>query len=81
MISNDIIKATLAKAGQFDHLTVEGDGYHYHITVVADFFDNMSKIKRQQWIYEILNDFILSGALHAITIKAYTPSEWSKIHG
>jgi len=81
MISNDLIQSALAKAEAFTHLLVEGDGYHYHITAVAYFFEGMTKIKRQQKIYTILNDYIVSGSLHAITIKAYTPAEWSNING
>jgi acid stress-induced BolA-like protein IbaG/YrbA len=81
MISNQIIHDTLSRAGAFKHLVVEGDGYHYHITLVSDLFSGMLKVKRQQWVYDKLNDYILSGALHAISIKAFTPAEWSQVNG
>ena len=80
MVSNQIIHDILKKEGDFVHLSVEGDGYHYHITAASELFQNMSRLVRQQWFYTKLNDFIVSGSLHAITIKAYTPEEWAKIN-
>lgn len=60
-----------------DDVMVEGDGYHYTIIVVSDEFDGLSKVKRTQKIYAVLNEVIQSGALHALTVSAYTQKEWS----
>lgn len=55
-----------------------GDGSHFQVTVVSDVFDGLRPVKRQQMIYQHLNEHITSGALHAIGIKTYTKAEWEK---
>jgi acid stress-induced BolA-like protein IbaG/YrbA len=43
---------------------------------ISELFEGLSAVKRQQLIYGALTDEIASGALHAISIKAYTPAQW-----
>ena len=59
----------------------KGDGYHYELVVVSDLFLDQPRVKRQQWVYEQLNDLILSGQLHALTMKTWTVEEWEKHNG
>ncbi len=59
-------------------VTVTGDGSHFDAIVVGEVFDGLSLVKKQQKVYATVNDLITSGALHALTIKAYTPAEWEK---
>ncbi|HID48238.1 MAG TPA: BolA family transcriptional regulator [Chromatiales bacterium] len=58
-------------------VTVTGDGSHFEVTVVGEEFADLPSVKRQQRVYATVNDLITSGALHALTIKAYTPAEWA----
>lgn len=57
---------------------VAGDGYHYEAIVIGDCFDGKSLVQQQKMVYATLNAHITSGALHAITIKTYTPALWEK---
>ncbi|MFA7557801.1 MAG: BolA family protein [Hydrogenophaga sp.] len=57
---------------------VTGDGSHFEATVVGEVFTGLSAVKRQQAVYSALGDRITSGAIHALSIKAYTPDEWEK---
>jgi acid stress-induced BolA-like protein IbaG/YrbA len=57
---------------------VTGDGSHFEAVVVGEVFAGLSPVKRQQAVYGTLGDRITSGAIHALTIKAYTPDEWEK---
>ena len=41
-------------------------------------FADMSPVKKQQAVYATLGDHITSGAVHALSIKTYTPEEWEK---
>jgi acid stress-induced BolA-like protein IbaG/YrbA len=59
-------------------VTVTGDGSHFEAIVVGDLFEGKMPVKRQQLVYGALGDRITSGAIHAISIKAYTPSEWEQ---
>lgn len=58
--------------------TVNGDGYHYEALVVGDCFEGKSLVQKQKMVYATVNEHITSGALHALTIKAYTPDQWRK---
>ncbi|WP_110709831.1 BolA family protein [Salinicola sp. CR57] len=55
---------------------IQGGGCNFQVIAVGDVFDGMSPVKRQQLIYGALSDEIASGALHAISIKTFTPAQW-----
>ena len=81
MIDNAEIEQRLLATNELSLVKVDGDGYHYQLTVVGDVFLNQSKVARQQWIYAKLKDLITAGSLHAITMKTFTKEEWEKKHG
>ena len=57
---------------------VKGDGSHYEAIVIGDCFEGKSMVEQQKMVYAILNEHITSGAIHALSIKAYTPEKWEK---
>lgn len=81
MISNEDIERCLIETGEVDFVQVEGDGYHYQLTIVSNVFLNKSKVARQQWVYAKLKDYIMSGSLHALSMKTWTQEEWEMNHG
>ncbi|WP_133130074.1 BolA family protein [Legionella yabuuchiae] len=81
MITNEQIEQYLSSNDKVDFVTVEGDGYHYKLTVVSDAFVGKSKVARQQWVYALLKDYITSGSLHALSMTTWTKDEWEKQHG
>ena len=54
---------------------VDGDGYKYEVEAVGDMFDGLNAVKRQQFVYRVLNPYIADGRIHAVTIRTYTPAE------
>jgi len=79
MQSEDIkqlIEAEVAGSQAF----VTGDGYKFEAVVVSPAFEGLTMLKEQQLVYAALNEQIASGALHALTIKAYTPAEWRTLN-
>ncbi|UTW50007.1 BolA family protein [Bacterioplanoides sp.] len=54
---------------------VDGDGYKYEVEGVGEVFDGLNAVKRQQFVYKILNPYIADGRVHAVTIRALTPAE------
>ncbi|WP_054673903.1 BolA family iron metabolism protein IbaG [Parasalinivibrio latis] len=72
------IKALLEQALELDEVHVKGDGSHFEVIVVGALFDGMSRVKKQQAIYGPLMEHIQSNAIHALSIKAYTPEEWAR---
>ncbi len=57
--------------------TVTADGSKYTAIVVSDEFEGKTMVAEQKMVYALVNEHITSGAIHALTIKAFTKSEWS----
>lgn len=57
---------------------VTGDGSHYEAVVIGECFDGQSMVAQQKMVYATVNEHITSGAIHALTIKTYTPAQWEK---
>ena len=55
--------------------TVDGDGYHNVVEGVGDVFAGLNAVKRQQFVYGLLNPYIADGRLHAVSIRTFTPAE------
>jgi acid stress-induced BolA-like protein IbaG/YrbA len=58
--------------------TVSADGGKYTAIVVSDEFEGKTLLAEQKMVYALVNEHIQSGAIHALTIKAYTPKEWAE---
>ena len=54
---------------------VKGEGSHFNIIAVSDAFADMSRVKRQQFVYAPLNPFIADGSMHAVSIKTFTEKD------
>ncbi len=81
MLENKILEEKLNALDEVHQAIVEGDGYHYQLTVVSDVFVGKSRVARQQWVYSLLKDYITAGSLHALTMKTWTEEEWRNQHG
>lgn len=52
---------------------------HFEVKIVADVFRGKSRIERHRMVMRVVND-LLSGGIHALSIKALTPEEGIGIH-
>ena len=59
---------------------VSGDGYHYEVVAIGERFAGLSPVKKQQAVYGCINDLIVDGTVHAVSIKTYTPQQWSALN-
>lgn len=59
--------------------TVTEAGGKYTAVVVSPVFAGKTMIAEQKMVYAAVNEHIQSGAIHALTIKAYTPEEYSQL--
>lgn len=74
-ITNEAV-VELIKAGIPDaRVEVSGDGYKYQAEVISTEFAGLNKVKRHQKVYATVNEAIVSGELHALTIVTLTPEE------
>lgn len=69
------VKSILESAIPDSQVTAEGEGCNFQVTVVSNTFAGMSPVKRQQLVYAHLQEAIASGAIHAVTMKTYTPDQ------
>ena len=74
----DVITKILSEGIKYDRLTVEGSESKYEVQIVSDIFDDKSTIQRHKIIYALLDSYIKTGEIHALTIKAMTPGESEK---
>jgi len=59
---------------------VQGDGRHFEVIVTGEVFEGKSLLARQRLVNAAVNAHIASGELHALSIKTYTPAEWSQVN-
>lgn len=76
MTPEDIKQILTDNIENSDVVEATGDGSHFQVTVVSNVFEGLRPVKRQQMVYQHLNEYITSGELHALGIKTYTESEW-----
>ncbi len=74
----DQIKGLIETGMPGSEVRVETDGYKYHAVVIADVFQGLSPVKRQQAVYGCINHLIADGTLHAVTMQTFTPDEWQQ---
>ena len=73
-ISCELIQQKIAQVMPSAKISVSTDGYYYSIDVENSDFIGMSIVKRQQKVYEGINEMIASGDLHAVKISTSIPT-------
>ena len=71
----DEITDVISKGIEFDDLSVEGSESKYTVRIISDVFKGKSTIQRHKMIYALLDGYIKTGEIHALTIKALTLDE------
>ncbi|HEY9747771.1 MAG TPA: BolA family transcriptional regulator [Allocoleopsis sp.] len=80
MISRDqvetMIKAALPDAQvQIQDLT--GGGDHYQATIISSQFEGKGLVQQHQLVYSALREAMSSEAIHALSLKTFTPQTWA----
>lgn len=73
-----IIKEKLENALTLDECIVRGENGTFKVIAVSALFETLSRVKKQQIIYAPLKEDIATNAIHALSIKALTPTEWQQ---
>jgi acid stress-induced BolA-like protein IbaG/YrbA len=77
-MENHEIQTVLMNALALQEVHVSGDGSHFQVIAVGEIFDGMSRVKKQQAVYAPLMEYIADNRIHALSIKAFTPTEWAR---
>jgi acid stress-induced BolA-like protein IbaG/YrbA len=75
----DQLKTLIAAGMVCDHIDLEGDGRHWYATIVSTAFEGKRPIARHQMVYATLGAKIYNDEVHALSMKTYTPAEWSAL--
>ncbi|WP_303784744.1 BolA family protein [Azovibrio restrictus] len=77
MMHPEAIETLIRQGMSCTHVEVDGDGRHFEAVVVSAELAGKSRVQRQQRVYETVRAQLDSGELHALSLKTYTPEEWS----
>jgi stress-induced morphogen len=80
MIEPDEIRTLLLVAfpsADIDLVDLTGTRDHYQARIVSEAFAGRSLIEQHQLVYRALGD-AMSGPIHALALKTYTPEAWAK---
>ncbi|GLX77916.1 hypothetical protein tinsulaeT_12560 [Thalassotalea insulae] len=72
------IEKLINDALTLDELHVKFDGSQCVVIAVADFFADLSRVKRQQAVFAPLASVINDGTIHAVTVKTFTTADWQR---
>ncbi len=75
VLNAESIKGLLDASLPGCEIEVEGGDGNYLVIAVGDIFEGLNAVKRQQTIYQILNEHIASGAIHAVNMRLMTGTE------
>lgn len=78
IVNSSEIKTLLEEAIDNCQVIAEGEGCNFQLTVISNVFEGLSTVKRQQLVYGYLQDAIASGAIHAVSMKTYTPEQYNQ---
>ena len=56
--------------------TVTGDGSKFEAIVISAAFEGKSLVAKHKMVYAALDAQLKTGAIHALSVKAFTPEEW-----
>jgi stress-induced morphogen len=66
--------------GHIELVDLTGTKDHYQARIVSSAFEGKSLIEQHQLVYRALGN-AMSGPIHALALKTYTPAAWSKVSG
>ena len=79
MVSPDQVESMI-KAGLPDAEVriqdLTGGGDHYQVTVISSQFEGKNLIQQHQLVYGAVKQAMSSEAIHALSLKTYTPETW-----
>ena len=75
------IKSMIEAGLPGSQVTVTGDGRHFEAVVVSTRFAGKSMLDQHRMVYAVLGDSFQSEAIHALSVKTYTPEAWKERTG
>jgi acid stress-induced BolA-like protein IbaG/YrbA len=77
-MNEDDIKKMIEQGLPGSQVIVSGDGTHFEATVIYKDFAGKSMLEQHRLVYGTLGNS-MQGAIHALSIRTYTPQDWNKL--
>jgi len=77
-MNEDDIKKMIEEGLAGSQVIVSGDGTHFEATVIYKDFAGKSMLEQHRLVYGALGNS-MQGAIHALSIRTYTPQDWNKL--
>lgn len=71
------LQALISTGLKCEHIELSGDGRHWYATIVSAEFEGKRAIQRHQRVYATLGQKMHTDEVHALSMKTYTPAEWT----
>lgn len=79
MKTHTMIERVMQALPEAEVIVNTDDNVHYTMQVISDAFEGLSPVKRQQRIMRLFQSEILSGDIHALTLKTWTVAQASTL--
>jgi acid stress-induced BolA-like protein IbaG/YrbA len=80
-VNTEELKKLIETALAVSHVEVSGDGRHFSAVVVSSAFDGKNMIAQHRLVYAALGSRFDTDAVHALSLKTYTPDQWQVLQG
>ena len=84
MVEPNVVEEKIVEGvGDVSHVSITdltGTKDHYEATVVSSNFEGKNRVEQHQLVYQALGD-LMSGPVHALALKTFTPDAWEKKKG
>jgi len=78
-VNPEELKKLITAAFADGHVDVTGDGRHFSAVVVSSAFNGKAMIAQHRLVYAALGDRFDTEAVHALSLKTYTPEQWQAL--
>ncbi|MEM7595254.1 MAG: BolA/IbaG family iron-sulfur metabolism protein [Cyanobacteria bacterium P01_G01_bin.39] len=76
MISPQQVETIIQEKLDNAEVKVVGDGEHFEAIIISPDFAGKTRVKQHQIVYGALQAELASEAIHALSLKTYTPEAW-----
>ena len=76
MISPEQVQTMIKDKMTNAEVKVVGDGQHFEAIIISPDFAGKSRVKQHQIVYGALQAELASEAIHALSLKTFTPETW-----
>jgi len=74
----DEIKQMIEAGLPGSQVSVTGDGSHFEALVISEAFEGKGMLQQHRMVYATLGENIENAAIHALSMKTYTPEQWDE---